>query len=272
MTAPGATQFLTTEDGHIAYDDTSGDGPLVVCLPGLGDRRQVYRRLTPLLAAAGYRVVTVDLRGHGESSTHWPDHSPTAVGRDLLALLRHLDATPAVVVGLSFSPAAAIWAAAEAPDLTAGLVLISAWADDPRPNWLTRAAASLVGRSPTGWAWFYRSLYRNTPADLPEYLRDLRRNLRQPGRLAALRAMMWASKTEANRRLVDVNAPVLVVMGGQDPDFPSPAAEAGRIAERAQDAEVVLLDGVGHYPPAERPELLAEAMLPFLTKVTGHGR
>ena len=64
------TQFLKRPEGAIAYDDT-GNGPLVVCAPSLGDVRGEYRLLAPQLVDAGYRVVTMDLRGLGESSTGW---------------------------------------------------------------------------------------------------------------------------------------------------------------------------------------------------------
>jgi pimeloyl-ACP methyl ester carboxylesterase len=106
---------LKTSLGTLIYDDTLGDGPLVVCLPGMGDNRSTYRHLTPLLVAAGHRVVTLDPRGLGESDAVWPDYSPEAIGADLLDLLRHLDAGPAVLITNSYTGATAIWAAAEAP-------------------------------------------------------------------------------------------------------------------------------------------------------------
>jgi len=64
------TEFLDVPGGRIAYDVT-GSGPLVVLPPGIGVRRQAYRFLAPVLAQAGYRVATADLRGHGESSMGW---------------------------------------------------------------------------------------------------------------------------------------------------------------------------------------------------------
>ena len=72
VTAPPSTQYLKLPAGQIAYDDSGGDGPLVICVPGLGDLRQQYRFLAPRLAAAGFRVVTMDLRGLGQSSVDWP--------------------------------------------------------------------------------------------------------------------------------------------------------------------------------------------------------
>src|SRR5215471_4600884 len=78
-----ATQFLTAQDGTLAYDDT-GAGPLVICVPGMGDLRAEYRFLAPKLVAAGYRVVSLDVRGHGETSVRWPDYSVAGVGADIL--------------------------------------------------------------------------------------------------------------------------------------------------------------------------------------------
>mgnify|MGYP001310988106 FL=1 len=62
------TSFLAHANGRIAYNET-GTGPLVLCVPSMGDVRGEYRFLAPRLAQAGYRVVTMDVRGHGESST-----------------------------------------------------------------------------------------------------------------------------------------------------------------------------------------------------------
>jgi pimeloyl-ACP methyl ester carboxylesterase len=54
------------------------------------DWRQEYRFLVPQLVDAGYRVVTMDVRGHGESSVSWPDYSVAGIGADALALIRLL--------------------------------------------------------------------------------------------------------------------------------------------------------------------------------------
>ena len=70
------TQFLDVPGGRIAYDDT-GEGPLIVCTPAMLDLRSELRFLTPLLAAAGFRVVTLDQRGMGETSAVWPEYGST---------------------------------------------------------------------------------------------------------------------------------------------------------------------------------------------------
>ena len=52
------TEFVDVPGGRIACDVT-GSGPLVVLPHGIGDRRQAYRFLAPVLAQAGYRVASI---------------------------------------------------------------------------------------------------------------------------------------------------------------------------------------------------------------------
>jgi alpha-beta hydrolase superfamily lysophospholipase len=84
------TEYVDLDGGRIAYD-VDGSGPPVVLSHGIGDRRQVYRFLAPMLVQAGYRVVNADLRGHGESSMGWKSVTGTEaitrtdIAGDLLA-------------------------------------------------------------------------------------------------------------------------------------------------------------------------------------------
>lgn len=98
-----------------------------------------YRFLAPQLSEAGYRAVTVDLRGHGETSVPWKTYDVPSVGSDILALIDHLNAGPAHVIGTSFSPAAVVWAAAERPDCIRSLVLISPFVRDVKINPVMKA-------------------------------------------------------------------------------------------------------------------------------------
>src|ERR1700761_3785008 len=116
---PGETRFLDLPDGRLAYDDT-GEGQLIVATPAMLDLRSELRFLTPLLLAAGFRVVTIDQRGMGETSGRWPAYGSTPLAHDLIALLRHLDAGPAVIYGTSNGAAAGVYVAVEAPELVRG--------------------------------------------------------------------------------------------------------------------------------------------------------
>jgi pimeloyl-ACP methyl ester carboxylesterase len=259
------TKYLNQENGKIAYDD-AGNGPLVICVPSLGDLRTEYRFLRPLLVEAGFRVVTMDVRGHGETSTEWDDFSVKGVGEDIVALICELDAGPAVVVGTSMGGGAAIWSAVEAPDLIRGMILIDPFADGEGNRFLQLLFSIMFARpwGPSMWLKYYSSLYpTRKPADFAEYSAALRANLRESGRLEALMQMLYASKKASEERIPKVDKPALVLMGSKDPDFKNPEGEAKRVAE-ALRGRYVMIENAGHYPHAEMPEVTAPLMISFM--------
>jgi pimeloyl-ACP methyl ester carboxylesterase len=271
--APG-TRFRDRPEGRIAYEE-AGAGPLVVLVPGMGDLRSEYRFLVPRLVEAGYRAVSLDLRGHGESDTSFADYSTSAHGSDVVALVRALGGGPALVVGTSMGAGAAVWAAAQAPDLIRGIVLVGPFVrETEQPGPLPKPLAgaffqALLARpwGPLAWVGYYASLYPTVkPADLAEHLDRLRSNLTERGRMEALQKMMAYSKADVEARLGEVRAPTLVVMGTKDPDFPDPKAEARAVAGLL-GGRVELIEGAGHYPHAEMPEVTAASILGFFASV-----
>jgi pimeloyl-ACP methyl ester carboxylesterase len=265
--AAAATQFLKLPGGQIAYDDSGGAGPLVICVPGLGDMRQQYRFLGPRLVGAGFRVVTMDLPGHGESSVDWPDYSPAIVGADIVAMVRHLGAGKAFIVGNSMAGGSAVWAAAEIPDRIAGIVLIDPFMRVIPTSSFPLAFLKVAMMRPWGpsfWSMYYGSLYKSAPpADLDSYRSALTANLKQPGRIEATKALIFASQAPCEARIPNVHAPALVVMGTRDSDFTDPAAEADWAASHLHGKKL-MVDGAGHYPHAEYPDVVAPAIIDFV--------
>ncbi len=261
-----APRYLDRPGGRVAYD-VAGEGPLVVCVPGMGDLRSGYRFLAPALVAAGYRVATMDLRGHGDSDTSFAAYDDVAAGSDVLALIAELGDGPAVLVGNSMGAGAATWAAAEAPSRVAALVLIGAFVRNPpvgRGATLAFRLALLRPWGPAAWsAWYARLFPGRAPADLPAHRARIRASLRRPGGWRAFVATTRTSHAPVEARLGGVSARTLVVMGDRDPDFGDPAAEAAFIAGRL-DGRVVIVRGAGHYPHAEYPEIVNPAIVGFL--------
>lgn len=260
-----ATKFFKQKNGQIAYDVT-GEGQLVICVPSLGDVRGEYRFLVPLLVKAGYRVVTMDVRGHGETSTEWVDFSVAAIGEDILALVRELDSGPAVVVGTSMGGGAAIWAAVESPELIRGMILVDPFVDGDSNRPLVFLLSMLFARpwGPSMWLKYYSSLYpTRKPADFAEYSSALHANIKQRGRLEALMEMLRASKRASGERMPKVKQPALVLMGSKDPDFKNPEAEARRVAEAVR-GDYRMIESAGHYPHAELPEVTAPLMISYM--------
>lgn len=260
------TVTLTTTEGVLAYDDTGGDGDLLLLLPGAGDVRSEHRFLAPLLAAEGYRVVTADLRGHGDTSPAWEEYGLAATSRDILALIHHLDAGPATVVACSFAPAAALWAAAETPETVDAIVAISPHLT-AGGSAVQKLALELAMRGPWApglWSRLYRSWYKgHTPDDLDTEIRRLRQMLGSSDRRRAARETLVASRDGLADRIARLDLPVLTVFGCADDHFPDPEAEAREVAG-ATHGRYVMVDGAGHYPHVEQPRVVAEAVAGFV--------
>ncbi len=263
------TSTLQRPDGTVAYD-VEGDVPLVVCVPGMGDLRRTYRFLQPALVGAGHRVATTDLRGHGDSSTDFADYGTEATAGDVEALVEQLGG-PAVLIGNSMAAGSVLQVAARRPDLVSGVVLLGPFVREHEVGRLTRLLlrASVVPLwAAASWSAYLPKLYAGrTPADLPAYRAEVKAALRRPGHAVAFSRTTRASQVATERVLRDVTAPVQVVMGTLDPDFPDPAAEAAWIAAQLH-GEVVLVPECGHYPQSQRIDLVGPAVTAFAGRVT----
>jgi pimeloyl-ACP methyl ester carboxylesterase len=258
------TCYLSRPEGRIAYDVT-GTGPLVVCIPGMGELRSSYRRTVPALEVAGYRVATMDLRGHGDSDTTFTRYDDVAAGEDTLALLEHLGG-PALLLGNSMGAGAAAWAAAERPDLVTGLVLLGAFVRNPPTSRLMLLVFRAMMAGPWAgrmWLSYLPKLYPGSkPADFDSHLAELAATLRDPARRRAFSRTTHTSHAPVEQRLAQVTCRTLVVMGGEDRDFDDPTAEAKWIADQLRGT-VLLVPSAGHYPQTEYPEIVNPAIVEF---------
>lgn len=271
------TEFLEIDGERIGYEVT-GAGPLVVLAHGMGDSRRAYRFVIPRLVAAGYRVASMDLRGHGDSSTGWSSHTRTDTAGDILALIRLLGG-PAVIVGHSFAGGSATIAAAREPELVSALVEIAPFTRAQQPDLggllrnsryrkgMTRLMGTALFRSVGLWKSYLSHAYPGTrPADFADYLGTLEGELRRPGRIAVVTKMGMAAPTDAGAQLGHISCPALVLVGTLDPDWNDPRAEADGIVAGmpAGLGRVVMIEGAGHYPHAQFPDEVVTEMLSFI--------
>jgi len=275
-------EYLSIGENTLAYDVT-GEGPLVVLAHGIGDSRHSYRFLAPALAAAGYRVANVDLRGCGDSSLGWDGYSRTDIAGDLVAVVRHLGG-PAVIIGQSISGGAATIAATAAPDLITGLIELAPFTRKQsidlgglvrvkrfRAGYTQMARTMVLGSLPA-WKKYLDVAMPVRPADWDSELARIEDKMSEPGRMKALQAMCKSNPADAGAQLGNVACPVLVIEGSADPDWADPRAEGERITADLPHGlgELVVLDGVGHYPHAQAPDEVLALALPFLAKTTHH--
>jgi len=261
------TRYLERPEGTLAYSDYGGDGEAVLMLPGMGALRSEYRYLAPKLSAAGYRAITIDLRGHGESSVPWNSYDVPAIGSDILACIEYLDAGPAHLIGTSKAAASVVYAAAAQPDYVRSLVLIGPFVRAAKINPVMGAVFWLLMHNPwrvRAWAMYYGTIYpTHKPEDFNAYIKQLMENLAQPGRFDAVNAVGSSPAQPSEEFLNQVKAPTLVIMGTQDPDFPDAVAEGTAVAEQI-GGTLELIDGAGHYPQTEMPEKTAPIVTNFL--------
>ncbi len=265
-----STNYLDSEGGRIAYDVT-GHGPLVVCVPGMGDLRSTYRHLVPQLVAAGYRVATVDLRGHGDSDTTFTEYTDAANAHDVARLIEHLGGA-ATIVGNSMGAAIGVLVAAAHPERVAGLALVGPFVRDaavcPFQRLLLRVALSPLAVATT-WKAYLPTLYTgDTPPDHTEYLTRVHAAIRAPGHARTVSRTTRSSHAASEAALPRVSTPVIVLMGEADPDFPSPRAEADWIVT-ALGGRVVMVPRAGHYPQSQRADLVGAALVEWLGESRG---
>jgi pimeloyl-ACP methyl ester carboxylesterase len=271
------TEFLDLDGGRLAYD-VLGEGPLIVLAHGMGNNRGAYREMATALAGAGYRVASVDQRGHGESSTGWASYTRTDSAADLLAVVRHLGG-PAVLVGHSFTGGSVTIAAAQEPESVSAIVQISPFTRAQKIDFggmftnaryrkgMTLLMGTGMFRSLGLWKRYLHHAYPGArPAGFAAHLAALDTDLRRPGRMAVVSRMGMSAPTDAGARLGDIQCPALVVEGSLDPDWTDARAEGEGIVAAMPPGlgRVEVIEGAGHYPHVQFPAEVVAAVLAFL--------
>ena len=264
------SKFLPRPEGRLAYEVTGTEGPLVICVPGMGELRQTYRLLAPILVRRGCRVVAMDIRGHGDSDATFTSYDDVALAGDILALIDELGA-PAFVVGNSMGAGAGVIAAADAPAKVSGLALLGPFVRDPEGGALQKLLFRILLTKPWGPAAFMSYYPQWLPGAKPEGYAEhktrVRENLGRSGHRKAFVRTTRTSHTPAQQRLGEIKTPTVVVMGAADVDWKDPSAEAEWIGDKLR-AEVVMVPEVGHFPQVQAPEVTAAAVTRLIDNVT----
>ncbi|WP_405116004.1 alpha/beta hydrolase [Micromonospora sp. NBC_01405] len=255
---------------NLAYDDTGSGTPVVLLHAGIADRR-MWREQVPALATR-HRVISVDLRGYGDSELP-PD--AFAHHDDIVGLLDALDLPRAALVGCSFGGAVAVDTALAHPGRIHALALLGTaiggneWSEETNDLW-----DDLVGETDpedfaagaAGEVRFWVVGPGRRPEDVdPALVRFAEEMDRQA--LAAELALSAVDVAEldppAIERLGELRVPVLVTAGAAD--VPDIRRLADRIAAEVPGA-VRLPDvpDAGHLLPLERPDAVNPALLDFL--------
>jgi pimeloyl-ACP methyl ester carboxylesterase len=189
----------------------------------------------------------------------------------MLALLDHLKADSAFIIGTSKATGGALRAAVDAPERVRGLVLIGVFVAAPRSALLTTLTTGLL-LSPLWGVTLYRSYFakmypKARPADFEEHRKQVIAMLKEPGRLRALRKLFSESDGATYARHAQVQTSTLILMGSRDPDMQDPVQEAHTLGSRLPHAIVEIIEGAGHHLQAEVPEIIGPLILNFLQNI-----
>lgn len=220
-----------------------GQGPTVAFLHGLGESLQFWLGVASRLK--GYRLLLVDLPGHGQS--------PPAGSREeaVEAIAQVLRAEKAeVLVGHSLGAALGVLAA---PQLSLRALVLVGWGG--------HASSQLRERLETGdLAGAYRLLYSEAYlAKRPHFLEQI---TRVRGRSPQVGLSGWAEVTPP-----DLDLPVLLVVG--DEDQVAPVADVRALRQHFPKGRVLVMKGVGHVPPVEMPKAFSDILAHFLSSTVG---
>jgi pimeloyl-ACP methyl ester carboxylesterase len=250
---------------EIYYAETKGADPrkpAVVLVHGAGSDHRCWS--TEVRRLNGWRVLAVDLPGHGRS-TGRPRQSVAAYTQDLLTFLSELQIYRAVLVGHSLGAAVVLQLALEQPNLLAGLGLISASAHLIAPpslidyfsNPLTIPLAIQLFQE---WAFSPQTATACVETSL-EGLRSAR---------PAVLAGDWQaySRFDLEGDLGQISAPAWVVSGGDDRLTPLPCAHF--LAAHLPAARLQIIPCGGHMLLAEQPVAIASGLRGFLESLSPH--
>ncbi len=255
--------YLHLPSGRFAYID-QGQGTPVLLLHGLGSSLLDWQPQIDHLVRH-YRVLALDVRGHGQSEPLRAPSSMSALAGDVADFIQAMDIEPCILVGISMGGMLTFQLLAEQPQLVRAAVVINSAPSFLVDSWQTR-----------GQVWLRLTLIRLFglpglarmlagklfPKPEQQALRDLvaqriAGNDRQ-SYMHAMRAIPgWSSLPAVNR----VDTPLLVVSG--DRDY-TPLAYKRAYVAQLRNARLEVIADSGHATPLDQPEQLNQLLQTFI--------
>lgn len=254
--------FLTHAGVRLRYDRT-GSGPAVLFIHGWTANRSYWERQVTALRDR-HTVVTVDLRGHGESSAPRAGYSLGAMAADLEALVRALAVPRLAVVGWSMGGLVAQELALRLGERVSALALVCTTpggladpknkrADPARGAELRKAVAQDFRSFARGFA---ASVFKEgTAAPLHAWAVAQMQKTPPHAAEASLEAILTA---DFRTRLKDLAPPTAVLHGRHDALFP--VADAEELAKKIPRATLTIFESSGHAPHLEEPDAFNAAL------------
>ena len=247
---------------------TRGRRPLVL-LHGIARCAHNFDHLAPHFAQS-YHVISVDMRGHGDSGWH-PEGAYLVEDyvQDVEALMEDLGLRDIVLWGNSTGGRVAQMIAGLRPELVAAVIVEDVGPE--RPATISNRRAGRMEKEAQGWAT-QDDLLAATKSDYPRTPEPVLRNFvahaskrRDDGRIVWKRdpaILKGFVPTELWDTVRKIEAPVIYILGGASTIVP--AETQTQLKETLPQAQIVTMPGLGHYPSDEQPAAfigIAEAFL-----------
>ncbi|AIT90148.1 alpha/beta fold hydrolase [Corynebacterium ulcerans] len=252
------------QSGCRLVGEVRGHGTDVVLVHGAGMDRRMYDLQVAPLQDAGCRVLTMDMRGHGESrpAVAVPEATPES---DVLAMMDDVGMNSAVLVGQSLGGNVCQSLARTSPDRVRALVIIdSAWNREqltPLDRLSLWISTPLLRVSP--WSWLVDRMARASAAT-PEGVALARRSFSQLSKGEFLHAWELAKSELSPQHEGTPDLPLLLICGEKDG-----TGEILRSMRKWADETGVplhIVPGAGHLSNVDRPDFVNQVLLDFLAQ------
>ncbi len=254
----------------IAYTD-QGKGTAILFIHGYPLNKAMWEPQVKDLSTA-FRVITVDLRGHGESSAPLWFCTMEMFADDIRALLDHLSIKKAVIAGFSMGGYVAFAFYRKFRDRVQGLVLADTRPQPDSPEgkqgrFKTAQTAHKDGANVIAEAMLPKLLAPKTLETRPDLVQKARQiMIGTPVTGIAADLMAMAERPDSVPLLSEIQCPTLVIVGEQD--GLTPPADAKLMAEKIKAAKLEIIPNAAHLSNLEQPEAFNKAVRKFLESLS----
>ena len=270
----GVTHRWVDVDGLSVHVAEAGEGEPLVLLHGWPQHWYCWHRVVPLLADS-YRLVMPDLRGHGWTSAPDSGYDKEQLATDLLGLLDALELPQVGLVGHDWGGWTGFLACLRAPERFRAFLALGIVPPFQRPS-LRKALQAWRGayQVPLSTPVLAEAALRATPrvveaavragsrrplSDVRTYGEVLQDPKRARATVQLYRTFLLAEAPHVmSGRYVDARLTVPTRLVNGDGDLVASRALVDGWQLNADDMQVELLEGVGHFVPEEAPEAVAD--------------
>jgi pimeloyl-ACP methyl ester carboxylesterase len=255
----------------LAFNDR-GTGFPIVFLHAFPLNRTMWAKQEDALSSQ-FRVITIDLRGHGESDAPLWHYSLDQAADDVHGLLDYLSIRQAVFVGLSMGGYILFAFHRKFADRVKGMVLADtrAQADTDEGKQVRFEMAQIAykqGARAIADMMIPKLLSPATIQTRPELVQHVRTMI-EGNQVSGIAGdlMAMAERPDSIPLLRRITCPAQIIVG--ELDLPTPPSDATLMAHRIPNAHLAIIPGAAHLSNLERPDLFNETVRSFVANITG---